>query len=87
MSFHKNRKKLWEHVTTGPDGNCILFGVNIFEYEWNDTDEKVIVADPQHHQTYHFSIYTACIEGSIKRFAAGEFSNCVWGFFIERDDA
>ena len=24
----------WEYETFGPDGQCKLFGVNIFDYDW-----------------------------------------------------
>ena len=82
MSFHKNGRKAWKHEITGPDGNCMLFGVNIFDCEWSDTGEKVMVTDPQYHHMYSFSVYTVDINGSVKRFAAGEFSNCVWGFYL-----
>ena len=27
----------WEFVKSGIDGNCELFGVNIFDYEWETT--------------------------------------------------
>jgi hypothetical protein len=77
-------KKSWEHRITGIDGNCILFGVNIFNYEWNDTGEKVTVIDPQYHKKHNINVYTVDIGGTTKRFAAGEFSNGVWGLFLEK---
>ncbi len=76
-------KKKWKHEITGNDGNCILFGVNIFDYKWSDTKEKVNVADPIYKQNYLFNIYTVCINGKTHKFAAGEYSNCVWGFYLE----
>lgn len=36
----------WQHEITGVDGNTILFGINIFDYKWNDTGKKVVVSDP-----------------------------------------
>ena len=27
----------WEYETFGPDGQCKLFGVNIFDYNWQTT--------------------------------------------------
>lgn len=77
-------RKTWKHKVTGTDGNCILFGVNIFDYEWIDTKEKVMVVDPLYHQTYDISVYTVIINGKTKKFAAGEFSNCVWAFYLEK---
>ncbi len=37
---------MWKFVKSGVDGNCELFGVNIFDYEWENTNQKVIVLDP-----------------------------------------
>ncbi len=77
-------KKSWKHEITDVDGNGILFGIKIFNYLWTDTGEKATVVDPKYHQTYIFNIYTIDIDGISKRFAAGEFSNCVWGFYLEK---
>ena len=74
----------WKHEVTGPDGNCVLFGVNVFDYQWNDTGQIALVVDPQYHKKHSFSIYTINIDGTRRRFAAGEFSNCLWGFFVEK---
>lgn len=76
--------KTWKHKITGRDGNCILFGVNIFNYEWNGTGEMITVFDPKYHEEHIFKVYTVDIGGTIKRFAAGEFSNGVWGFYLEK---
>lgn len=73
--------EIWQHEITGVDGNTLLFGVNIFDYEWKDTKEFVKVSDPLYGQEYSFNIYTVVISGQEYKFAAGEFSNCVWGFY------
>lgn len=73
--------KAWQHEVTGVDGNTILFGVNIFDYEWKKTNEFVKVHDPLYGNEYKFDIYTVMINGQEQKFAAGEFSNCVWGFY------
>lgn len=31
----------WEYETFGPDGQCKLFGVNIFDYDWKTTGIQV----------------------------------------------
>lgn len=77
-------KKKWRYKTSGSEGRCKLFGVNIFDYKWQDTEEEAVVADPLYHQTRCFSVFTVNIKGRVKRFAAGEFSNGMWGFFVER---
>ena len=55
----------WEYETVAPDDQCKLFGVNIFDYDWQTTRKRVKAQDP-------------CL-------AAGEFSNCVWGFYLEKN--
>ncbi len=39
----------WEYETFGPDGQCKLFGVNIFDYVWQTTGKRVKVQDPIYH--------------------------------------
>ena len=66
----------WEYETFGPDGQCKLFGVNIFDYDWQTTGKRVKVKDPIYHQDHTFEVWQVEIDGQIHRFAAGEFSNC-----------
>ena len=75
----------WEFETSGPDGQCKLFGVNIFDYDWKPTGRRVKVQDPIYHQEHTFEVWQAEIDGKTRRFAAGEFSNCVWGFYLEKN--
>jgi hypothetical protein len=75
----------WEYVTSGSDGNCDLFGVNIFEYEWENTGKRVRVQDPIYRQTHSFNIWMVEINNVEHFFAAGEFSNCYWGFYLPKD--
>ncbi len=74
---------MWKHKATGVDGNVILFGINIFEYEWIRTDEKVEIIEPIYKQKYIFPVYKVYIRGHKYKFAAGEYSNCVWGFYTQ----
>ena len=76
------KSKTWQHEVTGIDGNVNLFGVNIFGYEWIRTDKTVKVRDPIYNQEHIFGVYTVNINGQEYEFAAGEFSNCVWGFYV-----
>ena len=64
----------WEYETFGPDGQCKLFGVNIFDYDWQTTGKRVKVKDPIYHQDHTFEVWQVEIDGQIHRFAAGEFS-------------
>lgn len=78
------KRKTWQHEKTGFDGDTILFGVNIFDYEWKSTGEFAKVRDPLYGKEYKFCIYTVMVNGQEQKFAAGEFSNCVWGFYVFR---
>ncbi len=74
--------KIWRFKGSCIGGKFNLFGVNIFNYDWESTGKQVIVTDPHHHLNHTFRTYTVNINGKTKEFAAGEFSNNVWGFYI-----
>ncbi len=77
------KEKTWQHEATGPDGHVALFGVSIFDYQWRDTGRKAKVRHPLYpDQTYKFPIYTVTLGDAEQEFAAGEFSSCVWGFYV-----
>ncbi|MCD8008951.1 MAG: hypothetical protein LUF68_08505 [Clostridiales bacterium] len=76
---------MWRHEITGFAGNAVLFGVNIFAYDWVRTGEKVEVTDPRYGQKYRFPVYNVSINGQEHEFAAGEFSNSVFGFYTQAD--
>ena len=60
----------WEYETFGPDGQCKLFGVNIFDCDWQTTGKRVKVKDPIYHQDHTFEVWQVEIDGQIHRFAA-----------------
>lgn len=73
---------MWKFVKSGIEGDCELFGVNIFDYRWESTNKKIKVLDPIYNQMHEMTIYNVDIEGKVVTFAAGEFSNCVYGFYV-----
>ncbi|MBO4474160.1 MAG: ribosomal protein L7/L12 [Clostridiales bacterium] len=75
----------WKFVTSGIEGNADVFGVNIFDYEWESTGETAEVTDPSFNQKYHFPIYRVKINGKIREFASGELSPLVYGFFTREN--
>lgn len=79
------KEKTWRHEVTGVEGDTSLFGVDIFDHEWKKTDRSVNVRDPLYGQDYRFPVYQVVIDGQEHEFAAGEFSNCIWGFYIWKD--
>lgn len=76
------KEKSWQHEITGIDGYTILLDVSIFDYEWKSTNKFVKVCDTLYGQEYKFPIYTVIIKEEEHEFAAGELSNCVWGFYV-----
>jgi hypothetical protein len=73
----------WEFVAAGLDGQPIVInGIDVWKCKWVDTKERVIVTDPHHNQEFTFSIFEIQNKDQTFRFAAGEFSNCVWGFYL-----
>lgn len=73
---------MWKFVKSGVEGECELFGVNIFDYKWKNTNQKVSVLDPLYNQKHEMTIYNVDIGGKVVTFAAGEFSSCVYGFYV-----
>ena len=76
---------IWRFETAGPTGLCRLFGVDIYQYRWKRCPETATVIDPQHHVEKVFSVYEVEIDGVTHRFAAGEFSNGVSGFYLPEE--
>lgn len=79
-----NKTMTWQHKTTGVDGHTILFGVNIFDYDWVRTGNKININDPLYGQKDCFPVYKVLINGQEYEFAAGEFSNSVFGFYVKK---
>ena len=74
----------WKYKNRGYESYCDLFGVNIFDYGWNSTGEKIMLPHPDYpNQTHIFRVYTADINGTMQKFAAGEVSMCAWIFYLE----
>lgn len=53
----------WTFEIAGLDGDCRLFGVNIFRYSWRDCGETAAVIDPHHGVEKRFHVYEVIIEG------------------------
>ena len=70
------RERLWAACSWQQGGRL---------YDWQTTGKRVKVKDPIYHQDHTFEVWQVEIDGQIHRFAAGEFSNCVWGFYLEKN--
>lgn len=75
----------WKHKNTVPDGEeCKLNGINVWDYQWIYTGKTIAVKDPLYHQVHKMMIYEIKTDTKTVTFAAGEFSNGVWGFYQEK---
>jgi hypothetical protein len=76
----------WAFVSIGFEGDEVdIAGVNPWKVSWTDTHGRVTVAHPSYPWQRHtmFTYVVAASDPPIA-FAAGEFSNGVWGFFVPR---
>ncbi|WP_374446431.1 hypothetical protein [Epilithonimonas sp.] len=72
----------WKFITAIPDGEPFyLDGINIWDFKWQNTNETIEVKDPLYQQDFVLDIYKINAVGKDIVFAAGEFSNCIWGIY------
>ena len=77
----------WVFVAIVPDGGAIeIDGFNPWDYEWHRCDEPdITVVHPQYRSQRHsMAVYEIQSSERTQRFAAGEFSNGAWGFYVPR---
>jgi hypothetical protein len=75
----------WRHVGTVPDGVAVsVGGPNPWPLQWHRLDEPPInVQDPLYPaQRHRMWVYELRSPDPTVRFAAGEFSNGVWDFYV-----
>ncbi len=79
----------WVHVATSLEGeDKKIKDVEIWEQEWEPMEGEVaLVKDPNYGQTHRFSVYRIQKDEKVVEFAAGEFSNGVWGFYLRNKNA
>jgi hypothetical protein len=74
--------KNWKHAKTILDGEQYkIKGINIWDHPWINTGEQMKLKDPIYNQDFSFAIYQIEEGKTIIEFAAGEFSNGVWGIY------
>ena len=74
----------WKCIATITDGQRYeINGLNIWDHKWTGTGRKAIVKDPLYGKERRFWEYEIRSGETVARFAAGEFSNLVWGIYVE----
>ena len=59
---------------------------DFFKYKWLNTKEIIEVRDPLYNQKHMATIFEVHDEDIDMRFAATEFSNNIWGFYLWEDE-
>ena len=78
------KEPAWQFESTGVEGNATLFGVNIFDYEWTNTDMRARIETSLDGSFAFLPIYAVVIDGSEYQFACEERNNCVYNFYVYR---
>lgn len=75
----------WTPVGIVFDGDPIeVDGINPWLYAWRSTGERAQVRHPAYPtQVHEVDVHEVTVDGRTIRFAAGELSNTVWGFYRE----
>lgn len=76
----------WRDVHVGFEGDGLrIDGVEVWRHKWRPTGEHHLnLPHPSYrNQTHRYDIYIVEDAGHSVRFAAGELSNGVWGFYIQ----
>jgi hypothetical protein len=76
---------VWRDVHVGIEGDGLeIGGVKVWRHEWRSTGEpRLNLPHPSYrNQTHRYDIYEIGNAENSVRFAAGELSNGVWGFYV-----
>lgn len=77
----------WRFVSIGFEGEVVnVDGANLWREEWRSLHERICVPHPSYPGERHTMFVYELAKSPSVRFAAGEFSNGVWGFFVPESD-
>ncbi|MEO0795469.1 MAG: hypothetical protein AAFX93_09915 [Verrucomicrobiota bacterium] len=80
-----SESKDWLLLGSCGDGDKFTVGgSNVWGREWISRNEVAVVKDPLYGKELRFRVYEIRCDGRSIVFAAGEFSNCIWGFFAKK---
>ena len=74
----------WVHVASGMNGcekKLMCFGVNLYDYKWEHTGQRVHVKDPLYGTIHEFPVTAVTINGKRRLFAFSEYSMCIYGLY------
>jgi hypothetical protein len=71
----------WNYAGLTYNDSFLINGVDIFFLEWVDTGTRIKVKDPLYGEIKTLTVWSVVINRLNINFAAGEFSNNVWGIY------
>ena len=84
-TFEMNNE--WKYFKTVSDGEyCGVEGSNIWDYEWKSDYETIIVKDQTYGKAKSLHRFWIELPNRTIEFVAGEFSMCVWGIYLKKND-
>lgn len=79
-----SQSQTWKFFRSTVDGKALYIeDLNIWDYKWHDTKQSVAVKDPIYNEDHVLEIYEITVGKKTITFAAGEFSNQVWGIYLK----
>ena len=82
MTFDPKIKK-WSFHQSVIDGEELrISGLNLWAHEWKPFGSSIHVKDPLYGQDHIMGVYEISDGITTVLFAAGEFSNMVWGIYL-----
>jgi len=73
----------WKYIGVTTNDSFIVDGVDIFKEQWKNTGKIAHVVDPLYGKKLKFTVWEIKISDRVITFAAGEFSNNVFGIYIQ----
>lgn len=74
----------WKFLGACYGDKFIIDGLDIFREKWENTSELAQINDPHYGQPFTFNVWKVKKGNKVIVFAAGEFSNSVFGIYIKK---
>jgi hypothetical protein len=74
----------WKYAGSTHEDSFIIGELDIFKEKWERTGERIQVKDPIYHQLFTFDVYKVKSGDEEIVFAAGEFSNNIFGIYVQK---
>jgi hypothetical protein len=73
----------WKYIGVTSNDSFVINGADIFQEDWVNAGITVKVKDPNYGEIHTLTVWSITVGGNEITFAAGEFSNNVWGIYAK----